>query len=210
MKILKQLELLYPEATTTLNYRNPFELLVATILSAQSTDKQVNKITGKLFKKYNCALDFAKLEPDELEDLIKGCGLFRSKSKHIVEASKKIVEDFGGNVPEDLEDLMSLPGVGRKTANVVLSCGFGKNAIAVDTHVFRVANRLGLAKSSTPMGTEKELRSVIPEELWSKAHHWLIYHGRQVCTARAPKCPSCPLNTWCDFYQSRKTECSQE
>jgi len=210
MKILQQLELLYPEATTTLDHRNPFELLVATMLSAQSTDKQVNKITRKLFREYDCAQDFAKLEPYELEELIKGCGLFRNKSKSIVEASRKIVEDFGGHVPQDLEGLMSLPGVGRKTANVVLSCGFGKNAIAVDTHVFRVANRLGLAKSSTPTGTEQHLRSVLPQELWSKAHHWLIYHGRQVCSARVPKCHSCPLKTWCDFYQSQKTEGSQD
>ena len=154
---------------------------MATILSAQSTDKQVNRITGSLFKKYNTPEDFAALEPGELEEMIKGCGLFRNKSKNIIAASRVLLEKYGGKVPQDLESLVDLPGVGRKTANVVLSNAFGKNAIAVDTHVQRVANRLGLADSPTPLGTELQLQKAIPPELWSKAHHWLINHARFLC-----------------------------
>ena len=200
-KILEQLELSYPKAATALEYSSPFELLVATMLSAQSTDKQVNKITRTLFKKYRRPEDFAALEPEDLEKLIKGCGIFRNKSKNIIAASREIVEKYKGQVPRDLESLLSLPGVGRKTANVVLSNAFGEDAIAVDTHVFRVANRLGLANSPTPLGTELNLQEAVPKEQWSKAHHWLIFHGRQVCSARNPKCSTCPLNQWCDYYR---------
>lgn len=196
-QILDELAQLYPYAKTALKFNSPFELLVATILSAQSTDKQVNKITESLFKKFNSPQDFAKLTPQELEKLIKGCGLFRNKSKSIVETSRILVDEYNGKVPEDLESLIKLPGVGRKTANVVLSSAFGKNAIAVDTHVFRVANRLGLANSDTPLGTELDLRETIPEELWSQAHHWLIAHGREVCSARNPRCNSCSLQHLC-------------
>lgn len=195
--ILDELARLYPHAGTTLKFNSPFELLVATMLSAQSTDKQVNIITEPLFRKYNSPKDFAGLEPQELEKLIKGCGLFRNKSKSIVETSRILVDKFNGEVPQDLESLIKLPGVGRKTANVVLSNAFGKNAIAVDTHVFRVANRLGIADSNTPLGTELHLQEAIPEELWSKAHHWLITHGREVCSARNPKCASCSLQHLC-------------
>jgi len=200
-KILKEFEKLYPDATTSLKYETPFELLVATMLSAQSTDKQVNKITSKLFKQFNTPEEFAALEPCQLEEIIKGCGLFRTKSKNIIETSRILVEKYGGQVPRNLEALVELPGVGRKTANVVLSNAFNEDAIAVDTHVFRVANRLGLANSKTPLGTELQLRNTIPKELWSKAHHWLITHGRQVCLARNPRCYLCTLAQWC---KSRK------
>lgn len=195
--IIDELSNLYPDARTSLKFNSPFELLVATMLSAQSTDKQVNKITESLFKKYKTPQDFAALKPEEVEHLIKGCGLFRNKSKNIVATSKLLIEKYHGEVPQDLESLMELPGVGRKTANVVLSNAFGQNAIAVDTHVFRVANRLGLADSKTTLGTELGLRESIPQELWGTAHHWLIYHGRQVCFARNPKCASCKLKEWC-------------
>ncbi|HHX95658.1 MAG TPA: endonuclease III [Clostridia bacterium] len=203
-KILEELKRLYPNVKSMLNFTTPFELLVATILSAQSTDKQVNRITGSLFKKYNTPEDFAALEPGELEEMIKGCGLFRNKSKNIIAASRVLLEKYGGKVPQDLESLVDLPGVGRKTANVVLSNAFGKNAIAVDTHVQRVANRLGLADSPTPLGTELELQKAIPPELWSKAHHWLINHGRKVCSARKPDCSSCTLHQWCRNAQKEK------
>lgn len=202
-KILEELKRLYPNVKTMLKFTTPFELLVATILSAQSTDKQVNRITGPLFKKYNTPQDFAALEPAELEEMIKGCGLYRNKSRNIIAASRMLLEKYGGEVPRDLESLMELPGVGRKTANVVLSNAFGQEAIAVDTHVFRVANRLGLAESSTPLGTEMDLQQAVPRELWSKAHHWLINHGRQVCSARKPKCSSCTLRPWCRAAQEK-------
>lgn len=200
-RILKEFEKLYPNPTTSLEYGTPFELLVATMLSAQSTDKQVNKITAGLFKQFNTPQDFAALEPRQLEEMIKGCGLFRAKSKNIIETSRILVEKYGGEVPRDLERLVELPGVGRKTANVVLSNAFNEDAIAVDTHVFRVANRLGLADSKTPLGTELDLRSAIPKGLWSKAHHWLITHGRQVCLARTPRCQLCTLAQWCNSRQ---------
>ena len=135
--------------------------------------------------------------------MIKGCGLYRNKSRNIIAASRMLLEKYGGEVPRDLESLMELPGVGRKTANVVLSNAFGQEAIAVDTHVFRVANRLGLAESSTPLGTEMDLQQAVPRELWSKAHHWLINHGRQVCSARKPKCSSCTLRPWCRAAQEK-------
>lgn len=202
-EILRELARLYPNAGTSLKFSSPFELLVSVMLSAQSTDKQVNKITEKLFKRYNTPQAFAAMEPEELEKHIKSCGLFRNKSKNIIQASREIVEKFDGEVPQELENLMQLPGVGRKTANVVLSNAFGKDAIAVDTHVFRVANRLGLANSRTPLGTELDLQEAIPKELWSKAHHWLITHGRQVCSARNPRCRDCALSLWC---RSRKKE----
>lgn len=196
-KILEELANLYPHVGPMLNFTTPFELLVATILSAQSTDKQVNRITANLFQEYNCPEDFAALEPEELEEFIKGCGLFRNKSKNIIAASKILIDKYDSQVPSDLETLITLPGVGRKTANVVLSNAFGQDAIAVDTHVFRVANRLGLANSKNPLETEKDLQQTIPKNLWSKAHHWLITHGRQVCTARNPACSECTLGSWC-------------
>ena len=202
-KIISRLKDAYPNAKTNLMHKNPFELLIATILSAQSTDRQVNQITKGLFQKYSTPFDFLALQPEELEVEIKGCGLFRNKSKNIIAACRILLEKHGGEVPEHFEDLVSLPGVGRKTANVVLSSGFGKNTIAVDTHVFRVANRLGLADSRTPLGTEKDLQKVIPENMWSLAHHWLIFHGREVCSARNPRCGTCFLNDLCSYFIKR-------
>jgi endonuclease-3 len=198
--ILEKLNRLYPNPKTLLKFRNPFELLVATMLSAQTTDKQVNRITDKLFKKYKTPEDFANLTPEQLEEDIKSCGLYKNKSKNIIAMSKILIEKYGGRVPDNLEELTTLPGIGRKTANVVLSNAFGKPALAVDTHVFRVSNRLGLADAKDVNKTEQQLCEAIPKPLWSKAHHWLIHHGRNVCSARNPKCAECPLNNRCKYH----------
>ena len=206
--ILELLRSMYPEAKTALNHRNPFELLIATILSAQCTDKRVNEITGPLFRKYPRPEDFLKLDQAALEKEIQGCGLFRNKAKNILATCRILVEQYDGQVPQSREALEALPGVGRKTANVVLSNAFGVPAIAVDTHVFRVANRIGLARADTPEETERQLMRRIPRKDWSDAHHWLIYHGRQVCTARSPKCFQCPLQEHCLYarHQKRKSK----
>jgi endonuclease-3 len=196
-QILARLAETYADAKTALNYRNPFELLIATILAAQSTDKQVNIITGPLFEKYPDPESFARLTPEELEQDIKKVGLYKNKSRNIIAACRLLLEKHQGQVPASREDLEKLPGVGRKTANVVLSIAFGRPALAVDTHVFRVANRLGLAQAKNPLETEKQLCALIPEEHWSQAHHWLIYHGRQVCKARNPLCDQCVVADYC-------------
>ncbi|MEW6623857.1 MAG: endonuclease III [Bacillota bacterium] len=205
MEALFRLEQEYPGAKTELRFDTPFQLLVATILSAQSTDVQVNKITAKLFKKYPGPKEFAKLTPLMLEQEIKGVGLYRNKSKNIIGASNIIVHKYGGNVPHSLDELIRLPGVGRKTANVVLANAFGQPAIAVDTHVFRVSNRIGLADSKTPEGTELALQKAIPLEKWSQAHHWLIYHGRRVCHARKPNCHECCISDLCVHFNKKDT-----
>ncbi len=194
---LKILERTYPNARPQLLYTNPFELLVATILSAQCTDKRVNICTRELFAKFHGPADFAALAPEELEPYIKSCGLYQTKAKNIVAACKILMERHGGEVPADMQALTALPGVGRKTANVVLSNAFGIPAIAVDTHVFRVSNRIGLAQAKDVLQTEKQLMQNIPRDKWSDAHHWLIFHGRQVCAARNPKCEQCTLKGVC-------------
>ncbi|MCX7903755.1 MAG: endonuclease III [Caloramator sp.] len=204
LEIINILEEEYKDLGCALNYNSPFELLVATILSAQTTDETVNKATVLLFKDYNTPYEIVKLKSEELEKYIKICGLYKTKAKNIIEASKIIVEQFNGNVPDKMEDLIKLPGVGRKTANVVLSNAFGKDAIAVDTHVFRVANRLGLANANDVLETEKQLMENIPKEYWSRAHHWLIWHGRKICTARKPKCDLCKLRELCKFFIENK------
>ncbi len=198
-KVLELLAKEYPNAVTTLNYETSFQLLVATILSAQCTDKRVNQVTRLLFKEIPDAQAFAQLTPEELAPWIKSCGLYRNKSKNIVKTSKIIIQHYNGKVPETEEELMGLPGVGRKTANVILSNAFNKPAIAVDTHVFRVAHRLGISKGSTPLATERDLEKVIPKEKLSEAHHWFIYHGRNVCKARKPFCDLCTLNKYCQY-----------
>jgi endonuclease III len=197
--ILCTLERAYPDAVTSLEFENPFELLVSTILSAQCTDRQVNLVTEKLFKRLPNLEDFARLSPEELQPHIKSCGFYIVKAKHIVLTCRALLEKFGGEVPRTMEELTTLPGVGRKTANVVLSNAFGIDAIAVDTHVFRVSNRLGLVKAKTPEDAEKQLMKNIPQKKWSQAHHWIIWHGRQVCHARKPECARCPLLDWCEY-----------
>lgn len=201
---LAELENLYPNAKPALQYSSPYELLVAVILSAQCTDERVNKVTAVLFEKYSTPEKMVTLSQTELEKYIFSCGFYRMKAEHILSASRDILEKFGGDVPDTIESLMSLAGVGKKTANVVYSVAFGGDAIAVDTHVFRVSNRLGLAKGKTPLEVEAGLNKAIPKSYWSKAHHWLIYHGRQVCHSQRPNCEGCTLKDYCDFYKKNK------
>lgn len=195
-----------PIAETELEYKNPFELIVAVILSAQCTDKRVNQITPELIKRFPNPEKMAVADPAEVLDYIKSCSYPNNKSKHLVGMAQKLIELFDGKVPEDVDDLQKLPGVGRKTANVIASVVFNKPAMAVDTHVFRVAARIGLsANAKNPLQTEMQLIKYIPEHLIAKAHHWLILHGRYVCIARKPKCHQCGLTTVCKYYQAEKT-----
>lgn len=201
-KILAELERLYPDAKPALQYKSPYELLVAVILSAQCTDERVNKVTDVLFKNYNTPEKMLTLSQEELEKYIFSCGFYRNKAAHILSASRDIMEKFAGEVPSSHDDLKKLAGVGQKTANVVYAVAFGGDAIAVDTHVFRVSNRLGLAHANTPEKTEAQLNEIIPKSEWSKAHHWLIYHGRRVCHSQRPDCANCTLKALCEFYRA--------
>lgn len=201
--IIEKLDKEYFGAKPALNFNSEYELLVAVILSAQCTDERVNKVTKTLFESYNSPSKMLTLSVDELSKIILPCGLNNSKAKHILNASKSIIDNFNGKVPNNLQDLRTLAGVGRKTANVVYSVAFGGDAIAVDTHVQRVSNRIGLAKSSNPLTTEKQLMKRIDKNMWSKSHHYLIYHGRRVCTARSPKCSECVLGAECE-YKNKK------
>lgn len=198
-KVLDILEETYPDAECALNHKNVYELIVAVALSAQTTDKSVNQVTPALFERYPDAEALAAAEPPEVEEYIKRIGMYRTKAKNIVAMAQKICCDFGGKVPNDYDSLISLPGVGRKTANVVLAVGFGQQRIAVDTHVFRVANRIGLVDEKDVLKTELSLMERVPEERWSRTHHSLIFHGRQCCDARKPKCDSCPINIYCEY-----------
>lgn len=200
LQILAQV---YADARPALVYSTAYELLVAVILSAQCTDERVNKVTRELFKEHNTPQTMLLLSQQELEGYIFSCGLYRSKAAHILSASRDIVDKFGGKVPSDFAQLKSLAGVGQKTANVVSSVWFEADAIAVDTHVFRVSNRLGLAHANTPLRTEEQLKQAIPQADWSKAHHWLIWHGRKVCHAQNPACSACPLSDCCDYFQDK-------
>lgn len=196
----RQIEILgqvYKDTKPALMFSNPFELLIAVILSAQCTDVRVNITTKRLFAKAPDAKAIAAMDIKELEEEIKDCGLFRNKAKNIMATCRILQEKYDGQVPEDFDELLNLPGVGRKTANVVTSIAFGRPAIAVDTHVFRVANRLKLATGEEPLEVEQGLMKAIPKELWSQAHHWLIWHGRRVCKARKPLCGECPLAEVC-------------
>lgn len=200
-KCLDILEETYPDAHCELDHKSPFELLVATILSAQCTDIRVNKVTSEMFKKYNKPEDFANMDINKLEGLIKECGLFRNKSKNIKASSSVILENYNGEVPNTISELMKLPGVGKKTANVVASTAFGVPAIAVDTHVFRVSNRIGFVHEKNVLDTEKALQNKIDKSRWTKAHHLFIFHGRRCCTARSPRCESCTINKICRSYE---------
>lgn len=198
-QVLDVLSSTYPNAECELNYKTPFELLVATILSAQTTDKKVNQVTAKLFQAYKTPVDFLTLTQEELEEKIKEIGLYRNKAKNILQMCRQLIEQHQGEVPSTMEELVQLAGVGRKTANVVLSNAFGIPALAVDTHVFRVSNRIGLAESSNVDETERQLMACIPRERWSNAHHLLIWHGRRICDARKPKCEVCPISHSCVY-----------
>ena len=190
---LRRMEEYYPDAGPELVYRNPFELLVAVMLSAQCTDKRVNLVTERLFPQYPDAMAMSRLTPEELEPMIRECGLYHNKAKNIIAASRALVEQYGGEVPNTREALMKLPGVGQKTAGVVLLAAFGGDEIPVDTHVFRVSRRIGLADAETPVKVEAQLREILPRDIWSFAHHLIIWHGRRVCAARHPACDKCSL-----------------
>lgn len=196
-RALKILETMHPEAACALDHRDPFELIVAVALSAQTTDVSVNKVTPELFRRYPDPEFLAAADPEEVMEIIHTIGLYRNKSKNIIKLAGKLVSDFGGKVPSDFDSLVSLPGVGRKTANVVLAEGFGVPRIAVDTHVFRVANRIGLTDEKDVDSTENMLMKRIPEDRWIRAHHLLIFHGRKCCSARKPSCSECGLDSIC-------------
>lgn len=199
-KAFEALAKAHPDAAPALEFSSSFELLIATMLSAQCTDKQVNKTTRALFPELDSPEAFAVMTSEGLEPMIKGCGLYKTKAKHIIETCRLLVSDYGGQVPNDRDTLMKLPGVGRKTANVVVSNAFGTPAIAVDTHVFRVANRIGFAEARDVLNTEKQLMETIPMDKWSIAHHYLIFHGRRICSAQRPKCGECPVAPYCKNY----------
>lgn len=197
-EILKRLDQLYPDVTCALTHKSAWELLVATILSAQSTDVRVNMVTPEIFKKYPTVQDFAKLEPQQLEPDIRSTGFFRNKSKSVVGAARKVVSDFGGKVPDNMDDLLTLPGVARKTANVVLGTWFKKaDGVVVDTHVHRISRRLELTKNADPKKIEEDLMHVIPSEKWILFSHQVIWHGRKLCFARSPKCVDCLIENIC-------------
>ena len=199
--ILALLEENYKGMETALNYTTPFELLVAVIMSAQCTDERVNKITARIFPKYNTPAKMGALTQEQLEEEIRDCGLFRSKAKNLLATCKMLVEEYNSVIPDTIEELMKLPGAGKKTANVVASIVYNVPAIAVDTHVFRESHRLGLAKGDDPLAVEKELQKAIPKAKWSAAHHWLIWHGRKVCKARKPLCSECVLVELCPYKE---------
>jgi len=197
-KILARLERAYPRATIALHFKNPLELLVATILAAQCTDERVNQVTASLFKKYRTAEDYAEANAAAFEEEIRSTGFYRAKARSIIGAARRLVE-MGGTVPQTLEELVQLPGVGRKTANVVLGNAYGEQAIAVDTHVFRVSQRLGLAKSMSPDEVEAQLREMLPKSQWTRSCHLFQAHGRTTCDARRPDCPRCPIRALCPW-----------
>lgn len=201
-EILDLLSELHPNAHCELVHSSPFELLIATILSAQCTDVRVNIVTEELFKKYNTPEDFKNLSIEEIEKEIKTCGLYKSKAKKIKETSSILVDKYNSELPDTLEELITLPGVGRKTAGVVLSNAFGIPAIAVDTHVFRVSNRIGIIKEKTPEKTEFALMKAIEKERWTHSHHLLIFHGRRICKARKPECENCNIREYCNYYKT--------
>lgn len=207
-KIIETLSKTYPDAETALEFNSNYELLVAVILSAQCTDKRVNLVTKELFKNYNTPEKMLTLKVWELEAYVHSCGFYHAKAKHILEASRDIVEKFNGEVPSTIEELMTLAGVGRKTANVVYAVGFNGQAIAVDTHVFRVSNRLGIVNAKDPYHTELQLNKAIDKSTWRHAHHFLINHGREVCHARKPDCANCTVSDLCKYYKENnvKTE----
>ena len=203
-RILKTLQAKYPVVETQLNHKSPFQLLIATILSAQCTDHQVNKVTENLFAKYPGANNIADAPMEDIKSIIFSTGFYNNKAKNIKACSKTLLKDFNGEVPSDIEKLIKLPGVGRKTANVVLSTIFNTPAIVVDTHVLRISYRLGLTKLKDPVKVEYDLMEKLPKELWSDFSLWMIYFGREICDAKKPNCSDCPLSNVCNFYLSNK------
>lgn len=207
-KVLEAVEILesmYPEADCELTFGSVFQLLVAVVMSAQTTDKSVNQVTKVLFEKYPDAQSIAAMDETELQGIIKRIGMYRTKAKNVLNLACIVTEEYGGEVPGDYDKLVQLPGVGRKTANVVLANGFGEQRIAVDTHVFRVSNRIGFVKEPDVLKTELSLMKVLPDDKWTRMHHALIWHGRRVCDARRPQCPECPLNSICLHWKNINT-----
>lgn len=198
------------EDRSALVFNTPFEALVAVILSAQCTDERVNIVTSELFKEHNTPETMAELTEEELKSYIKSCGLANAKAKNILATSKKLIEEFNSEVPRTKEEIITLPGVGNKTANVVLANAYGVPGLGVDTHVSRVSQRIGLVSGTTPTKIEKELCSFIPEENWNKAHHWLLWHGRTYCNSRKPKCGECPVARQCQYYKELSTKESED
>ncbi len=204
LDIIRKVDELYPNPKCELVFNSDYELLIAVILSAQCTDKRVNAVTKELFKEFNTPEKMITLSQVELEKKIRTCGFFHNKAKHILECSRDLVEKYEGKIPSKKTELKKLAGVGEKTANVVLATAFGEPAIAVDTHVFRVSNRLGLASSKTVEGTQKNLEKNLPKDKWIKFHYSLVLHGRYVCKAQRPLCEGCELKEYCKFYNSKK------
>jgi len=201
VKVLDILKETYPEAGCALDYGNRFQLLISVVLSAQTTDKSVNKVTPLLFSKYPDPVSLASADETDVQEIIRTIGMYRTKAKNIIALSGKLALKFNGQVPGTMEELMSLPGVGRKTSNVVLAEGFGEQRIAVDTHVFRVSNRIGLAHEKDVLSTEEALMKAIPSDRWTEAHHLLIFHGRRICSSQRPKCDTCPINEYCNWFK---------
>lgn len=203
IEIIEILKKTYPDAKCSLDFTTPFEMLVAVILSAQCTDERVNKTTPSLFSKYSTPEDFVKMPLETLEELIHPCGFYKNKAKNIKATAEKVVKDFDGKVPETMEELLTLPGVGRKTANVVMLEAFNKpQGVAVDTHAKRLSNRIGFSNKDTPEKIEQDLLKLFPYEYLKDINHLLIYHGRAICTARSPKCENCPVREHCRYFKS--------
>ncbi|HYE11209.1 MAG TPA: endonuclease III [Patescibacteria group bacterium] len=199
-KVSKLLFETYPEATCSLDYQEPLQLLIATILAAQCTDERVNIVTKNLFKKYESVYDFANANPEELEQDIKSTGFYRNKAKNIIACCQKLIKEHEGKVPGNMDDLVALPGVGRKTANVILSNIFGIPGVIVDTHCKRLSNRIGLTENDDPVKIENDLMEIVPQKDWAKFSNNLVYHGRAICDARKPKCEICPISKHCVFF----------
>ena len=205
-KILAVLRTEFPDAKSELNFNDPYQLIVAVVLSAQCTDKRVNQVTPALFAEAPDPQSLADMPIERLQQLIHSCGFFRAKAQHLHELAVDLVERFDGKVPQTIEELQTLSGVGRKTANVVYAVGFGGQAIAVDTHVFRVANRLGLATADNVLDTERQLMEAIPQDMWTDSHHYLLLHGRYVCKSQRPQCDVCPAQSLCRYYKQMHPE----
>lgn len=205
-QILTQLALDFPNAASELHFNSPYQLLVAVILSAQCTDKRVNQVTPALFKVASTPKQMAELPLEQIEQIIHSCGFYHSKATYLKEMSQDLLDRFDGQVPGDLKDLQSLKGVGRKTANVVYAVAFGGQAIAVDTHVFRVSNRLGIVNASNVLETEKQLMQVIPSDKWADSHHYILLHGRYVCKSQNPQCSACSVKKYCKYFKEHNNE----
>lgn len=205
VEIIKILKDYYPDATCSLDFTTPFEMMISVMLAAQCTDERVNKTTPNLFSKYNTPEKMANIKQDELEDIIHPCGFYKTKAKNIIATSKILLEKFNGNVPNNMKDLQSLPGVGRKSANVVMLEAFhDPQGIAVDTHAKRISNRIGFSNESEPEKIEQDLLKQIPKEMYYDVNHLLVWHGRKICDARKPKCEECPVKMYCKDYKNKK------